>query len=55
VAYLAYYLQVTLKGKLRQSAGRLLPRTVLDKFASIQMMTVVLPTQIAGQELVFQR
>lgn len=55
VAYLAYCLQVTLKGKLKQSAGGLTPRTVLDKFASIQMMTVVLPTQVAGQDLVFQR
>jgi transposase len=55
VAYLAYCLQVTLKGKLKQVAGGLTPRAVLEKFASIQMMNVVLPTQEQGKELVFRR
>lgn len=55
VAYLAYCLQVTSKGRLRQSAGGLTSRKALDKFASIPMMNVVFPTQVAGQELVFQR
>ena len=55
VAYLAYCLQVTLKGKLRQVAGGLTARAVLDKFASIQMMNVIFPTQEEGKELVFRR
>lgn len=36
MAYLAYCLQVTLKAKLKQSAGGLTARAVLDKFASIK-------------------
>jgi hypothetical protein len=55
VAYLAYCLQVTLKGTLKQVAGGLTPRAVLDKFASIQMMNVIFPTTVPGQELVFRR
>ncbi len=55
VAYLAYCLQVTLKGKLKQVAGGLTARAVLEKFASIQMMNVVFPTQEEGKELVFRR
>lgn len=55
VAYLAYCLQVTLKGKLKQVAGGLTPRAVLDKFASIQMMDVIFPTQEEGKELLFRR
>jgi transposase len=55
VAYLAYCLQVTLKGKLKQVAGGLTPRCVLDKFASIQMMNVIIPTHEEGQELLFRR
>ncbi len=55
VAYLAYCLQVTLKGKLKQVAGALTPRAVVDKFASIQMMNVVFPTSERDKELVFQR
>jgi transposase len=55
VAYLAYCLQVTLKGKLKQVAGGLTPRSILDKFASIQMMNVVFPTQEEGKELLFPR
>jgi transposase len=55
VAYLAYCLQVTLKGKLKQVAGGLTPRAVLDKFASMQMMNVIFPTTDGDKELVFQR
>jgi hypothetical protein len=55
VAYLAYCLQVTLKAKLRQIAGGLTPRTVLEKFGSIQMMNVCFPTTQKGKELVFRR
>lgn len=55
VAYLAYCLQVSLQGKLRQVAGGLTPRTVLEKFATMQMMDVYFPTEQSGKELVFRR
>lgn len=55
VAYLAYCLHVTLQGKLRQVAGGLTPRTVLAKFAMMQMMDVYFPTEEPGKELLFRR
>ena len=55
VAYLAYCLQVTLKGKLQQVAGGLTPRSVLEKFATMQMMDVYFPTAVPGKELLFRR
>jgi transposase len=55
VAYLAYCLQVTLQGKLRQVAGGLTARAVLEKFATMQMMDVYFPTEQPGKELVFRR
>jgi transposase len=55
VAYLAYCLQVTLQAKLRQVAGGLTPRTLLEKFATMQMMDVFFPTEQPGKELLFRR
>ncbi len=55
VAYLAYCLQVTLQGKLRQLAGGLTARAVLEKFATMQMMDVYFPTEELDKELVFRR
>jgi transposase len=55
VAYLAYCLHVTLQAKLRQVAGGLTPRSLLEKFATMQMMDVFLPTEEPGKELVFRR
>jgi len=55
VAYLAYCLQVTLKGQLRNVAGGLTPRAVLDKFASIHMLNVIFPMEDEGKELVLRR
>jgi transposase len=55
VAYLAYCLHLTLQGKLRQVAGGLTPRTVLEKFATMQMMDVYFPTAEPDKELVFRR
>jgi transposase len=55
VAYLAYCLHVTLQAKLRQVAGGLTPRTVLEKFATMQMMDVFFPTEEPGKELLFRR
>lgn len=55
VAYLAYCLQLTLRAKLRTVAGGLTPRTVLEKFATMQMMDVYFPTEQPGKELLFRR
>ena len=55
VAYLSYCLQVTLQAKLRQIAGGLTPRSLLEKFATMQMMDVFFPTQEPGRELLFRR
>jgi len=55
VAYLAYCLQVSLQAKLRQVAGGLMPRTLLEKFATMQMMDVFFPTEQPGKELLFRR
>jgi len=55
VAYLAYCLHVSLQAKLRQLAGGLTPRAVLEKFATMQMMDVYFPTEQSGKELLFRR
>jgi hypothetical protein len=55
VAFLAYCLHVTLRAKLRSVAGGLTPRTVLEKFATMQMMEVYFPTEQPGKELLFRR
>jgi hypothetical protein len=52
---LAYCLHVTLQGKLRQVAGGLTPRSLLEKFATMQMMDVFFPTEQPGRELLFRR
>jgi transposase len=44
VAFLAYCLHATLRWKLRKQAPGLTPRAVLEKFATIQMIDVHLPT-----------
>lgn len=44
VAFLSYCLHVTLQRRLRDLAPGLTPRTVLEKFASLQMVDVHLPT-----------
>lgn len=54
VAFLAYCLQVTLKAQLKQLAKGLTPREVLDKFKTIQMVDVRVPTA-DGRELVLSR
>jgi transposase len=55
VAFLSYCLHVTLQGKLRQVAGGLTPRSLLEKFATMQMMDVFFPTEQEGKELLFRR
>jgi transposase len=54
ISFLAYCLQVTLKARLRRSAGGLTPRAVLEKFASMQMLDIHLPTT-DGREVVMSR
>ena len=51
---MAYCLQVTLKGQLRQLAGGTTPRGVINKFATMQMVDVLLPTT-DGRELTLSR
>jgi len=55
VAFLSYCLHVTLQAKLRQVAGGLTPRSLLEKFATMQMMDVFFPTEQEGKELLFRR
>jgi len=54
VAFLAYCLHVSLRARLRTLAPGLTPRSLLEKFASIQMLDVHFPTS-DGRELVFCR
>jgi len=54
VAFLAYCLLVSLRSRLRVWAPGLTPRSMLEKFAAIQMLDVHFPTT-DGRELVFCR
>lgn len=54
VAFLAYCLHVSLRERLRALAPGLTPRSVLEKFAAMQMLDVHFPTT-DGRELVFRR
>ena len=54
VAFLAYCLQVTLKNQLKRAAPGLTPRAVLEKFKTMQMVDVHLPTT-DGRDLILSR
>ena len=54
IAFLAYCLHVTLARRLHALAPGLTPRSVLEKFAAVQMVDVHLPTT-DGRELVLTR
>jgi transposase len=54
ISFLAYALQVTLKARLKQRAKGLTPRSVLEKFATLQMLDVHLPTS-DGREITITR
>ena len=54
VAFIAYCLHVTLKHQTRSQAPGLTPRAVLEKFATIQMVDVHLPTT-DGRHLILPR
>ena len=54
VAFLAYALHVTLRRRLRDLAPGLTPRSVLEKFGSLQMIDVHLPTT-DGRKVIMSR
>jgi transposase len=54
IAFLAYCLHATLRCRLQALAPGLTPRSVLDKFAAVQMIDVHIPTT-DGRELLLER
>jgi transposase len=54
VSFLAYCLHAHLRACLKPLAPGLTPRSVLDKFAALQMLDVHFPTT-DGRELIFRR
>jgi hypothetical protein len=54
VAFLAYCMMTTLRQQLRAHASGLMPRVVLEKLATIQMLDVAVPTT-DGRELLLVR
>jgi hypothetical protein len=54
VVFLAYCLSITLRRRLRGAASGLMPRAVLEKLATIQMLDVRVPT-LDGRELLVTR
>jgi transposase len=54
IAFIAYCLQVTLTRRLRDLAPGLTARSVLEKFAAVQMIDVHLPTT-DGRKVIFSR
>ena len=54
IAFLAYCLHVTLKRRLHALAPGLTPRSVIEKFAAVQMIDVHVPTT-DGRELMLTR
>jgi hypothetical protein len=54
VAFLAYAVHVTLRRRLRDLAPGLTPRSVLEKFGSLQMIDVHLPTT-DGRKIIMSR
>jgi hypothetical protein len=54
VAFIAYAMHVTLRRRLRDLAPGLTPRSVLEKFSSVQMIDVHLPTT-DGRKIIMSR
>ena len=54
ISFLAYAMQVTLKARLKLTANGLTPRATLEKFATVQMLDVHLPTT-DGREVILSR
>ena len=55
VAFLAYCLATTLRQQLRAAAGGLMPRVVLEKLATVQLLDVILPTTDDRELLLVRR
>jgi Transposase DDE domain len=55
VAFLAYCLAITLRQQLRGVAGGLMPRVVLEKLATVQMLNVHIPTTDNRELLLVRR
>ena len=54
IAFMAYCLMITLRQQLRATAAGLMPRVVLEKLATLQMLDVSVPTT-DGRELLLVR
>ncbi len=54
MSFLAHRLQMTLKARLRRSASGHTPRAALEKFATVEMIDVHLPTT-DGREIIMAR
>lgn len=54
IAFLSYCLSITLRQQLRGLAGGLMPRTVFEKLATVEMLDVRIPTT-DGRELLLSR
>jgi len=55
IAFLAYCLSITLRQQLRGVASGLMPRTVLEKLATVQMLDVTVPTTDDRELLLVRR
>ncbi len=55
IAFLAYCLSITLRQQLRSHAGGLMPRAVLEKLATVQMLDVAVPTTDDRELLLVRR
>lgn len=55
IAFLAYCLAITLRQQLRGLAGGLMPRTVFEKLATVQLLDVAVPTTDGREMLLVRR
>jgi hypothetical protein len=55
IAFLAYCLAITLRQQLRGLAGGLMPRTIFEKLATVQMLDVAVPTTDGREMLLVRR
>jgi hypothetical protein len=55
IAFLAYCLSITLRQQLRGLAGGLMPRTIFEKLATVQLLDVAVPTTDGREMLLVRR
>ena len=55
IAFLAHCLAITLRQQLRGLAGGLMPRTVFEKLATVQLLDVAVPTTDGREMLLVRR